>query len=58
MTRDTLAARYRGNITSRRLRVASDIMSPADASLAAAFTLDASRLTLSPCESTSAVPHR
>ena len=48
MTRDAAAARYRGNITSRRLRVASDIMSPAEASLAAAFTLDASRLTLSP----------
>src|SRR5258708_419795 len=48
MTRDTAAARYRGNVTSRRLRVASDIMSPAEASLAAAFTLDAQRLTLSP----------
>jgi translocation and assembly module TamB len=48
MTRDTGAARYRGNVTSRRLRVASDIMAPAEASLAAAFVLDASRLTLSP----------
>ena len=48
MTRDAAAARYRGNIASRRLRVASDIMAPAEASLAAAFTLDASRLTLSP----------
>jgi len=47
MTRDAAAARYRGNITSRRLRVASDIMAPAEAGLAAAFTLDASRLTLS-----------
>ena len=42
------AARYRGNITSRRVRVASDIMAPAEADLSAAFTLDASRLTLSP----------
>ena len=48
MTRDPAAALYRGNITSRRLRVASDIMSPAEADLAASFTLDASRLTLSP----------
>ena len=48
MTRDTAAARYRGNITSRRLRVASDILSPAEADLSAAFTLEASRLTLSP----------
>ena len=48
MTRDTAAARYRGNVTSRRLRVASDIMAPAEAGLSAAFTLDASRLTLSP----------
>ena len=48
MTRDTAAARYRGNIASRRLRVASDIMAPAEADLAGAFTLDASRLTLSP----------
>ncbi len=48
MTRDTTAALYRGNITSRRLRVASDIMAPAEAAMAAAFTLDASRLTLSP----------
>jgi translocation and assembly module TamB len=48
MTRDTAAARYRGNIASRRLRVASDIMSPAEADLSAAFTLDAARLALSP----------
>jgi len=48
MTRDTTGARYRGNVASRRLRVASDIMSPAETSLAAAFTLDATRLTLSP----------
>ena len=48
MTRDTAVARYRGNITSRRLRVASDIMAPAEAGLSAAFTLDAERLALSP----------
>ncbi len=48
MTRDVAAARYRGNIASRRLHVASDVMAPAEASLSAAFTLDASRLTLSP----------
>jgi translocation and assembly module TamB len=48
MTRDGAAARYRGNVASRRLRVASNIMAPAEAGLSAAFTLDASRLTLSP----------
>ena len=48
MTRDTAAARYRGDIATRRLRVASEIMAPAEASMAAAFTLDASRLALTP----------
>lgn len=48
MTRDTASASYRGSIASRRVRVASDIMSPAEADLSAAFTLDAARLTLSP----------
>ncbi len=48
MTRDRGAARYRGNVASKRLRVASDIMAPAEADLSAAFVLDASRLTLSP----------
>ena len=46
MTRATGAARYRGNVTSRHVRVASDIMAPAEADLAAAFTLDANRLAL------------
>jgi translocation and assembly module TamB len=48
MTRELKAARYRGDITSRRVRVASNIMSPAEADLSASFTIDAGRLTLSP----------
>ena len=48
MTREVAAARYRGDITSRHVRVAANIMAPAEADLAAAFTLDATRLTLSP----------
>ncbi len=48
MTRDPVAARYRGDIASRHVRVASNVMAPAEADLAAAFTLDATRLTLSP----------
>lgn len=47
MTRDATAARYRGNLASRRLRIASNIMAPAEANFAAAFTLDATRLALS-----------
>ena len=47
MTRDATAARYRGNVASRRLRIASNIMAPAEADFAAAFTLDATRLALS-----------
>ena len=46
MTRDLTAARYRGNVTSRRLRIASNIMAPAEANFAAAFTLDGTRLAL------------
>lgn len=48
MTRDPVAARYRGDITSRHVRVASTIMAPAEADVSAAFTLEANRLTLSP----------
>ena len=48
MTRELTAARYRGNLTSRHVRVAANIMSPAEADLSAAFTIDASRLVLSP----------
>jgi translocation and assembly module TamB len=47
MARDAAAARYRGNVASRRLRIASNIMAPAEADFAAAFTLDATRLALS-----------
>ncbi|MDP8989354.1 MAG: translocation/assembly module TamB domain-containing protein [Acidobacteriota bacterium] len=47
MTRDAAAARYRGTVASRRLRISSNIMSPAEADFAAAFTLDATRLALS-----------
>jgi len=47
MTREGGAARYRGDLASRRVRVASNIMAPAEADLAAAFTLDANRLALS-----------
>ncbi len=47
MTRDAAAARYRGNVASRRLHIASNIMAPAEADFAAAFTLDATRLALS-----------
>jgi translocation and assembly module TamB len=47
MTRETGAARYRGNLASRHVHVASNIMAPAEADLAAAFTLDATRLGLS-----------
>jgi len=47
MTRETASKRYRGDIASRHLRVASNIMAPAEADLAAAFTLDATRLALS-----------
>ena len=46
MTRDAAAARYRGNVASRRLRIASNIMAPAEADFAAAFTLDGTRLAL------------
>ncbi len=46
MTRDAAAARYRGNVTSRRLRIASNIMAPAEANFAAAFVLDGTRLAL------------
>ncbi len=48
MTRELTAARYRGNLTSRHVRVAANIMSPADADLSAAFTIDSTRMTLSP----------
>jgi hypothetical protein len=48
MTREPSAARYRGNLTSRRVRVAANIMSPAEADLSAAFTIDGTRVTLSP----------
>jgi translocation and assembly module TamB len=47
MTRDATVARYRGNVTSRRLRIASNIMAPAEANFAAAFALDRERLALS-----------
>ena len=49
MTRETAAARYRGDITSRHVRIASNIMAPAEVNLAAAFTLDATRLALLRC---------
>jgi len=48
MTREVAAARYRGNVTSRHVRIAANIMAPAEADLAAAFTIDARRMTLSP----------
>jgi translocation and assembly module TamB len=48
MTRELTAARYRGNLTSRHVRVAANIMSPADADLSAAFTIDSTRVILSP----------
>ena len=47
MTRDAATARYRGNVASRRLHIASNIMTPAEADFAATFTLDATRLALS-----------
>ncbi len=47
MTRDAAAARYRGNVASRHLHIASNIMAPAEADFAAALRLDATRLALS-----------
>jgi translocation and assembly module TamB len=48
MTRDTLAARYRGEVASRHLRVAANFMMPAEADMSAAFTLDGTRLNFAP----------
>ena len=48
MTRDTLGARYRGEVASRHLRIAAGFMMPAEADMSAAFTLDGTRLNLAP----------
>lgn len=48
MSRDSTAARYQGKIATRRLRIAADLMAPAETDLDAAFVLDATRLNLAP----------
>ncbi len=48
MSRDPGVARYRGEVASRRLRIAADFMAPTETDMSAAFTLDATRLNLAP----------
>src|SRR6185436_4122386 len=48
MSRDPDAARYRGEVASRRLRIAADFMAPTETDMSAAFTLEATRLNLAP----------
>jgi translocation and assembly module TamB len=48
MTRDSSRALYRGEISSRRLRIASSVVAPVEVDMSAAFTLDGKRLNLAP----------
>jgi translocation and assembly module TamB len=48
MTRDSSRTLYRGEISSRRLRIASSVVAPVEVDMSAAFTLDGKRLNLAP----------
>ena len=48
MSRDLAGARYRGEVASRHLRVASNITAPVEADMTASFTLDGTRVNLAP----------
>ena len=48
MSRDPARALYRGEVASRRLRVASGMTTPAEADMSASFSLDGASLNLAP----------
>lgn len=48
MTRDAARALYRGEVSSRRLRIASSVAIPAELAMNATFTLDGAHLDLAP----------
>jgi translocation and assembly module TamB len=48
MNRDISRASYQGDVSSRRLRIASNVTAPAELEMSARFTLDGTRLNLAP----------